>query len=138
MNATDFRLSLSTRLAALAVAMLDGANQRIDAALADGDLVCIFPEGKITYDGELSPFKQGVQRIIERTPVPVIPMALRGLWGSFFSRYGGAAFTRPVEARLQRGFRSKLELVVGQPVPPQDVTPELLMARVAALHAGER
>jgi len=43
-----------------------------------------------------------------------------------------------VEARLQRGFRSKLELVVGQPVAPQDVTPELLMARVAALHAGER
>jgi len=118
--------------------MLDGANQRIDAALADGDLVCIFPEGKITYDGELSPFKQGVQKIVERTPVPVIPMALRGLWGSFFSRYGGAAFTRPVEARLQRGFRSKLELVVGQPVPPHEVTPDMLMARVAALHAGER
>ena len=118
--------------------MFDGANQRIDAALADGDLVCIFPAGKITYDGELSPFKQGVQRIVERTPVPVIPMALRGLWGSFFSRYGGAAFTRPVEARLHRGFRSRLELVVGHPVPPQEVTPDLLMAHVAALRGGDR
>ncbi len=113
--------------------MLERANQRIDVALAEGDLVCIFPEGKITFDGELSPFKQGVQRIVERVPVPVYPMALRGLWGSFFSRYGGAAFSRPVEARLRRGLRSKIELVVGDPLPPDQVTPELLMERVAAL-----
>jgi len=118
-------------------AMLERANQRIDAALADGDLVCIFPEGKITFDGELSPFKQGVQKIVERVPVPVYPMALRGLWGSFFSRYGGAAFSRPVEARLQRGLRSRVELVVGQPVPPEEVTPDLLMERVAALRGDD-
>lgn len=117
--------------------MLARANQRIDAALADGDLVCIFPEGKITYDGELSPFKQGVMKIVERVPVPVVPMALRGLWGSFFSRYGGAAFSRPVEARLRRGLRSRVELVVGEPVPPEEVTPDLLMARVAALRGDE-
>lgn len=117
--------------------MLERANQRIDAALAEGDLVCIFPEGKITFDGELSPFKQGVQKIVERVPVPVYPMALRGLWGSFFSRYGGAAFSRPVEARLRRGLRSKVELVVGEPLPPDQVTPELLMARVAALRGAE-
>jgi 1-acyl-sn-glycerol-3-phosphate acyltransferase len=118
--------------------MLEAANQRIDAALADGDLVCIFPEGKITYDGELSPFKQGVQKIVERVPVPVYPMALRGLWGSFFSRYGGAAFSRPVEARLRRGLRSKLELIVGEPLRPEEVTPDLLMERVAALRGDER
>jgi len=117
--------------------MLARANQRIDAALSDGDLVCIFPEGKITYDGELSPFKQGVQKIVERVPVPVVPMALRGLWGSFFSRYGGGAFSRPVEARLRRGLRSRVELVVGAPVPPEEVTPELLLARVAALRGDE-
>jgi 1-acyl-sn-glycerol-3-phosphate acyltransferase len=117
--------------------MLEAANQRIDAALAEGDLVCIFPEGKITFDGELSPFKQGVQRIVERVPVPVYPMALRGLWGSFFSRYGGAAFSRPVDARLRRGLRSKVELVVGSPLPPDEVTPELLMQRVAALRGDD-
>jgi 1-acyl-sn-glycerol-3-phosphate acyltransferase len=117
--------------------MLDRANQRIDAALADGDLVCIFPEGRITYDGELSPFRQGVRKIVERVPVPVYPMALRGLWGSFFSRYGGAAFSRPVEARLRRGLRSRVELVVGEPLPAEEVTPELLMARVAALRGDE-
>ena len=117
--------------------MLAAANERIDAALADGDLVCIFPEGKITYDGELSPFKQGVQKIVERVPVPVYPMALRGLWGSFFSRYGGAAFSRPVEARLRRGLRSKIELIVGTPLPPGEVTPERLMLRVAALRGDD-
>ncbi len=117
--------------------MFAGANERIDAALADGDLVCIFPEGRITYDGELSPFRQGVKKIVERVPVPVIPMALRGLWGSVFSRYGGAAFSRPVEARLRRGLRSKVELVVGEPVPPEQVTPELLMEHVASLRGEE-
>jgi 1-acyl-sn-glycerol-3-phosphate acyltransferase len=119
-------------------AMLERANERIDAALADCDLVCIFPEGKITATGELNEFKQGVQRIVERTPVPVYPMALRGLWGSFFSRYGGAAFSEPVGARLRRGLRSKLEFVVGEPLPPQAVTPELLLQRVAALRGEER
>jgi 1-acyl-sn-glycerol-3-phosphate acyltransferase len=119
-------------------AMLARANERIDAALAEGDLVCIFPEGRITDSGELSPFRQGVQRIVERTPVPVYPMALRGLWGSFFSRYGGAAFSRPVEARLRRGLRSQLELVVGEPLAPDEVTPERLMERVAALRGEER
>ncbi len=119
-------------------AMLERANERIDAALADGDLVCIFPEGRITATGELNEFKQGVQRIVERTPVPVYPMALRGLWGSFFSRYGGAAFSEPVGARLRRGLRSKLEFVVGEPLPPQAVTPELLLQRVAALRGEER
>jgi 1-acyl-sn-glycerol-3-phosphate acyltransferase len=118
--------------------MLERANARIDAALADGDLVCIFPEGRITETGELHPFKPGVRRIVERSPVPVIPMALRGLWGSFFSRFGGAAFSRPVDARLRRGVRSKVELVVGEPVPPDAATPESLMLRVAELRGDER
>jgi len=117
--------------------MLEKANLRIDAALADGDLVCIFPEGRITDTGELYPFKQGVRRIVERNPVPVIPMALRGLWGSFFSRFGGAAFSRPLDARVRRGFRSKVELVVGVPVAADSATPELLMEQVAALRGGE-
>jgi 1-acyl-sn-glycerol-3-phosphate acyltransferase len=114
-------------------ALLARANERIDAALADGDMVCIFPEGRITDTGALVPFRQGVARIVERTPVPVIPMALRGLWGSFFSRYGGAAFSRPLDARLRRGLRSKVELVVGEAVAAADASPEFLMQRVAEL-----
>jgi 1-acyl-sn-glycerol-3-phosphate acyltransferase len=119
-------------------ALLEQANQRIDAALAEGELVCIFPEGRITDTGELFPFRQGVRRIVERNPVPVVPMALRGLWGSFFSRFGGAAFSRPLDARLRRGLRSKVELVVGTPVGPECVTPEGLMAQVAGLRGAER
>ena len=83
-----------------------------------GDLVCIFPEGRITDDGEMNPFRPGIERIVARTPVPVVPMALRGLWGSFFSREGGAAMTRP----FRRGVFSKIELVVGpaRPAPRGD------------------
>ena len=116
---------------------LQRAHQSIQDALEESEMVCIFPEGKITDTGELTPFKQGVRRVVERNPVPVIPMALRGLWGSFFSRYGGEAFSLPVDARLRRGLRSKLEFVVGEPVPPAVATPELLMQRVQELR-GEQ
>ncbi len=70
--------------------------------------------------------------------MPVIPIALRGLWGSFFSRYGGAAFSLPVGARLRRGFRSRLEVVVGEPVPAEAATPEVLMQRVMELRGAQR
>jgi len=100
--------------------LLTHAYDQVAEALAEGDLVCIFPEGKITADGEVNAFKQGVQQIIERTPVPVVPMALRGLWGSFFSRKGGTAMSRP----FRRGVLNRLELVVGEPIAPEAVTPE--------------
>ncbi len=116
---------------------LQRAHQSIQQALEDGEMVCIFPEGRITDTGELYPFKQGVQRIVERNPVPVIPMALRGLWGSFFSRCGGEAFSLPINARVRRGVRSKLEFVVGEPVPPAMATPELLMQRVRELRGAQ-
>ena len=118
--------------------MLQRAHESIQRALDEGEMVCIFPEGRITDTGELTPFKQGVRRIVERNPVPVIPMALRGLWGSFFSRYGGEAFSLPLDARLRRGFRSRLEFVVGEPVPPAVATPELLMQRVQQLRGAEK
>ena len=70
------------------------------ARSTQGDLVCIFPEGRITTTGELNPFRPGIERILARNPVPVVPMALRGLWGSFFSRKGGAAMRRPVPPLL--------------------------------------
>ncbi|KAI3591578.1 Lysophospholipid transporter LplT [Cupriavidus sp. U2] len=110
-------------------ALLARAYDAVAAALEDGELVCIFPEGKITATGEINPFKTGVTQIIQRTPVPVVPMALRGLWGSFFSRKGAPAMTRP----FRRGLLSKLELVVGEPVPPESATPETLQQMVLAL-----
>ncbi|MGK7635297.1 1-acyl-sn-glycerol-3-phosphate acyltransferase, partial [Salmonella enterica] len=66
----------------------------------DGELVCIFPEGKLTADGEMNEFRAGIERIIEETPVPVIPMALQGLWGSFFSRDPNKGFFRRLWSRV--------------------------------------
>ncbi|VVE60800.1 glycerol acyltransferase [Pandoraea captiosa] len=108
---------------------LERAYGDIAKALDAGDVVCIFPEGKLTASGELQAFRQGVQRIIERSPVPVVPMALRGLWGSFFSRHGGAAMTRP----FKRGILNRLELVIGEPVAPAQATPEALRDKVLKL-----
>ena len=107
--------------------MLEKAYERIDAYLKEGEVVCIFPEGRLTDNGDLHPFKKGITRIIERTPVPVIPMALRGLWGSFFSRWGGTAMRYP------RGFFSRVALAVDAPWQPATVTPERLQAKVAEI-----
>ena len=103
------------------------------AALKAGEIVCIFPEGKITDTGDLNPFRPGLQRILEQAPVPVVPMALRGLWGSFFSRsYRGMAMRR------LRGMFSKIALVAGVPLAPQQATPERLQETVLALRGDWR
>jgi 1-acyl-sn-glycerol-3-phosphate acyltransferase len=72
--------------AKLAPELLEKAYDEVEQAFADGQLVCIFPEGQLTKDGEIGEFRSGVNRILERTPVPVIPMSLSGLWQSIFSR----------------------------------------------------
>jgi len=106
------------------------AFERIAAELRSGELVCIFPEGRLTRDGELGEFRSGVERIIEQTPVPVVPVALTGLWGSMFSKKSGKK-----GLRLPRAFRSRLQLTIGAPVPPEQVTAVGLQQRVHALLA---
>ena len=107
---------------------LDAAFDRIAAELEDGNVVCIFPEGRLTGDGQMNPFRSGVEKIVARTPVPVVPMGLRGLWGSFFSRKDGAAMRRPF-----RRFWSRIDLVIGEPVPASAVRADDLARRVAEL-----
>ena len=104
------------------------AYDRIAEELDDGELVFIFPEGTITGNGELQPFRPGIERIVARTPVPVVPCALVGMWGSFFSRWGGRAMTKPF-----RRFWSRVEVRIGEPVSPADVTAQHLAERVADL-----
>ncbi len=99
------------------------------AVLADGEMVCIFPEGAISADGTLGEFKGGVMKLLELQPVPVVPMALDNLWGSFFSRFGGAAMRRP----FRRGIWSRVGLTVAAAIAPADVTPPLLRQRVQRL-----
>ncbi|QID16740.1 MFS transporter [Nitrogeniibacter mangrovi] len=115
-------------------AMMARAFAQVAEALDAGEVVGLFPEGQITADGELAPFRPGVARILERNPVPVVPMALRGLWGSFFSRKDGKAMTKP----LRRGIFNRIALVAGAPVPAGAATPEALQARVAALRGESR
>jgi 1-acyl-sn-glycerol-3-phosphate acyltransferase len=92
--------------------------------------VCIFPEGKLTSDGELNEFKNGIERIIQENPVPVIPMALQGLWGSFFSRDPRKGFFKRLWSRIT--------LVAGEPVAAEAVKCELLQAQVATLRGDRR
>lgn len=114
-------------------ALMEKAFAEVAAALADGQLVGIFPEGNITADGELQPFRPGVARILAASPVPVVPMALSGLWGSFFSRIDGVAMQTP----FRRGMFSAIGLKVGAPLDAAAATPERLFESVLALR-GER
>jgi 1-acyl-sn-glycerol-3-phosphate acyltransferase len=114
-------------------ALKDRAFAEAAQALRDGEIVGIFPEGKLTETGELNPFRPGVQQMVATTPVPVIPMALRGLWGSFFSRsHDGKAMRR------WRGMFSRIALVVAPAIAPAQVAPEQLEAQVLALRGDER
>ena len=116
-----------------APSVYETAFRDIREGLAAGDLLCIFPEGKITTDGDVDQFRKGIERIVEETPVPVVPMALRGLWGSFFSPEGKGAFRRG------RGrFWSRVDIVVGDPVPADAVDIDDLRDRVLQLRGSIR
>ena len=109
--------------------LLRRAFEEIDAALADGQLVGIFPEGALTKDGQIAPFKNGVERILERRPVPVVPMALRGMWASMWSRRD----SRLGRMRVPRRFRAHVEVVADAPVAGEQATAAALEAKVRAL-----
>jgi 1-acyl-sn-glycerol-3-phosphate acyltransferase len=109
--------------------VLEQAYEEIAAALADGQLVCIFPEGQLTHDGEIGPFRPGVRSILDRTPVPVVPMALSGLWRSIFSRNRD-------KWKVATLFPS-VGLMVGPALDPAAVTPEALHGVVRGLAAVE-
>ncbi|MCT8962900.1 MULTISPECIES: MFS transporter [Pseudomonas] len=110
------------------IQIYEKAFTRIAQYLKDGELVCIFPEGKLTSDGEMNEFRGGVTRILEETPVPVIPLALQGLWGSFFSRDPNKGFFHRIWSRVT--------LVVGQPVTAQAATPSHLQGLVGELRGA--
>jgi len=114
--------------------MMERAFAEVAATLRAGGLVGIFPEGRITTTGELNPFRPGIERIVEETPVPVIPLALRGLWGSFFSRKGGSAMTRP----FRRGPFTKIGLAAAQPIAPVELDALELQATVQSLRGDWR
>jgi 1-acyl-sn-glycerol-3-phosphate acyltransferase len=114
-------------------ALMQAAFDEVDNALAGGELVCIFPEGALTRDGEMAAFKSGVEKILERRPVPVVPMALRGMWASMWSRRD----TRLGRMRVPRRFRAHVEVVAGPPVDGASASAEQLEAQVRVLRANQ-
>ncbi len=105
------------------------AFEEIDAALAEGEIVGIFPEGALTRDGEIAAFKSGVEKILARRPVPVIPMALRNMWTSMWSKRDG----RLARMRVPRRFRAHIEVMTGAPVDGREATAASLETQVRAL-----
>ncbi len=104
--------------------------------LKEGDLLAIFPEGGITKDGTLQEFKGGIMKILEQQPVPVVPMALTNLWGSYFSRIelvGGkpTAMAKP----FRRGIFNPVGLNVGRALAANEIQLERLRVKVAELAA---
>ena len=104
------------------------AFEQIQHELNEGEIVCIFPEGKITKDGQLNEFRGGIEKILKNNPVPVVPMALTGLWGSFFSHKDGHAFTTK-----PRRFWSRVGLVVDEPIAAQDASANTLQTKVQSI-----
>jgi 1-acyl-sn-glycerol-3-phosphate acyltransferase len=114
--------------------IVETAFAQVSQALRDGQVVCIFPEGRLTADGEIARFRPGISRILARDPVPVVPVALQGLWGSFFSRSDAPAMTRP----FRRGMFSRIGIHAGPAVAAAAASPENLQARVAELRGAWR
>ncbi|MCB1742578.1 MAG: MFS transporter, partial [Gammaproteobacteria bacterium] len=113
-------------------ARLQQAFDEIEASLKAGALVGIFPEGALTRDGSIGPFKSGIERIVERTPVPVVPVAIRGLWGSYFSRVQGGRAMRGLPRRMAW----RIGIVSSPALPPEAVDATRLEDIVKTLHAS--
>ena len=113
-------------------AILDAAYRRIHEVLELGDVLGIFPEGAITRDGEIQPFKPGIDKIISERPVPVVPVALCNLWGSLFSRRDPLLKRRPYK------LWARIELRIGAPIAPGEVSAERLQQEVSRLRGADR
>lgn len=108
--------------------LLEQAYTQIAKELEMGNVVGIFPEGKLTLDGKIDIFKPGIERILKETPVPVVPLALEGMWGSFFSnRYG-----KPLSGIPRRIF-AKIKITAGKLVPANEANAVSLQNKIAQL-----
>ncbi len=112
--------------------ILERAYELIHEEIGESNLLGIFPEGEITSDGEIAPFKKGVEKVVTEQPVVVVPVALCNLWGSLFSRRD------PLYKRRPYKFRALIELRIGKPIAPEDLTVERLEAEVRQLRGEDR
>jgi 1-acyl-sn-glycerol-3-phosphate acyltransferase len=113
--------------------LMNEAFDKVDAELAAGNIVCIFPEGGITGDGEIQRFRPGIERVIANRPVPVVPVALQNMWGSWFSRSNGGRIRK-----FPRRLFARVPVIVGDPVMPGDATAANLEILVRTLRGDRR
>jgi len=62
--------------------------------------VLVFPEGELTRDGRVAPFRAGIGLLAARLKVPVVPVRIEGL---FELREAGKRWTRPGQVRISIG-----------------------------------
>lgn len=101
---------------------INAAMAEISQGLANGDVICIFPEGRLTYTGFMSHFRPGVEWIIQKNPTPIYPIFLDGLWGSLFSR----KYQKTFWWFFPRSIRRKIVAICGEAIPPDDITVDQL------------
>ena len=100
-------------------ALFRASFEHVHNALGKGDLIGIFPEGELSRDGKLGDYKRGIERMLTRDPVPVIPVAIGNLWGSLFSHSGGLMKGGP------RKWFARITVSIGKPLPPETTAAEL-------------
>ena len=112
--------------------ILEAAYQRMHEVLAAGDVLGIFPEGRISEDGEIQPFKSGIEKVVSEQAVPVVPIALCNLWGSLFSRRD------PLHKRRPYKLWARIEMRIGEPIPPGEVSAARLEEEIRRLRGPDR
>lgn len=114
-------------------ALMQRAFDEIDRSLAEGGIIAIFPEGRLTADGTIAPFRSGVEKILARRPVPVVPMALKGMWSSMWSRRD----SRLGRMRVPRRFRARVDVEAAAPLDGATADAAMLEAHVRALRGAD-
>ena len=98
--------------------------------IANGEIVCLFPEGQLERAGTLLRLQRGYELIAHHANAPVVPVWLDRLWGSIFSFQGGRFFTKwPKEIPY------RVTVAFGKPLEPKAA--EIATVREELLKLGE-
>ncbi len=109
---------------------IKAAIEQAKEALRNGDIVCIFPEGKLTINGVMGEFKKGFQKMIPKEiDVPIIPIHIGKIWGSIFTYY-----YKKIKLRIPSKLPFPADITIGKPVP-RDISPFALRQKIAEIAA---
>ncbi len=92
----------------------------INQLLKEGEVVCMFPEGAISRNGQLGVFKTGFERTVEGVEGVILPFYLRGLWGSYFSRSSSR-----LRSLRHQGLRRDIIVAFGPAIDIHSKAPEV-------------